>query len=92
MSATFDKLKAILADKKPLTNEQITGAIAETGDMTPEELTWIESERHRLEREAAETITLEAYLEASKVLDTAAEGSEEYEKAEIIVNKYESGQ
>jgi hypothetical protein len=92
MSATFDKLKAILADKKTLTNEQITAAIGESGEMTPEELTWIESERLRLEREGSETITLEAYLEASKVLDTADPSSDEYKKAEVIVNKYESGQ
>jgi hypothetical protein len=35
---------------------------------------------------------MEQYLEACKVLDTAEEGSEEYKKAEALVEQYEKGQ
>lgn len=91
MTATFDKLKALLADKKDLTNDDISAAIAADGEMTPDEITWLESEKLKLKRGAEAKITLEQYLEASKVLDTAPEGSDEYKKAEEIVNKYESG-
>lgn len=92
MSATFDKLKAVLAEKKTFTNDEMTKAIAETGEMTPDEMTWLESERLRLEKEGGGKVTMEQYLEASKVLDTAPEGSEAYKKAEEIVNRFESGQ
>lgn len=90
MTATFDKLKAQLAEKKSLTNEEVTAAVTADGEMTDDEKMWLEAERHKLSRTA--TITLEQYLEASKVLDTAAEGSDEYKKAEELVNRYESGQ
>lgn len=91
MSATFDKLKALLNEKQSLTNEDVASAIAADGDMSAEEKMWLEAERHKLAR-AASTITLEQYLEASKVLDTADPASAEYKTAEDIVNKYESGQ
>lgn len=92
MSETFDKLKAILAEKKKLDNAEVEAMVAEHGEMTDEEKMWLESERHALERAAQETITMDAYLEACKVLDTADEGSDEYKAAEAIVNKYEAGQ
>lgn len=92
MSATFDKLKALLAEKKALTNDEVAAAIAADGDMTDEEKVWLEAERHKLARAASTTITLEEYLAASKVLDTADPSSDEYKKAEEIVNKYEAGQ
>lgn len=92
MSETFEKLKAILAEKKKLDNEEVEKMVAEHGEMTDDEKMWLESERHSLERASQETITLDAYLEACKVLDSADEGSDEYKKAEEIVNKYEAGQ
>jgi hypothetical protein len=59
--------------------------------MTAEEITLLEAERHEKERAKTEKITMEQYLEASKVLDSAAEGSDEYSKALKIVEAYESG-
>jgi len=35
---------------------------------------------------------MEQYLAACKVLDTAPAGSDEYKKAEALVEKYEKGQ
>lgn len=91
MSATYDKLKELLTKQGTLTNEEVEKMIAEHGAMSDEEKLWLEAERHKLERSKAETVTLEQYLEASKILETAAEGSDEYKKAEVLVNKYESG-
>ncbi len=91
MSATFDKLKELLAKQGSLSNEEVEKAVAEHGAMTDEEKMWLEAERHKLERSKTESVTLEQYLEASKILESAAEGSEEYKKAEAIVNRYESG-
>lgn len=92
MSATFDKLKALLIEKKDLTNEDVANAIAASGDMTAEEKMWLESEKLTIQRGGEQKITLEQYLEASKILDTADPSSAEYKKAEELVNKYESGQ
>jgi hypothetical protein len=91
MTATFDKLKALLAEKKDLSSDEMTAAIAATGEMTQDEITWLESEKIKLQRGADAKITMEQYLEASKVLDTADPGSDEYKKAEELVNKYEAG-
>jgi hypothetical protein len=91
MSATFDKLKEMLTKQGSLTNEEVEKVVTESGAMTDDEKMWLEAERHKLERDKGEKITMEQYMEACKVLDTAAEGSEEYKKAEAIVNKYESG-
>jgi ribosomal protein S2 len=91
MSASFDKLKEILEKQKKLSKEEMDKVIAESGEMTADEIAWLESEKHRLERETQETVTMEQYLEALKVLDTVPEGSDEFNKAEAIVNKYESG-
>jgi hypothetical protein len=91
MSATFDKLEAILKEKGTLTNEEVEKMIAEHGAMTDEEKLTLEADRHKMERASGQKITMDEYLAASKILDTAEEGSEEFEKAEEIVNKYESG-
>lgn len=91
MSAAFDKLKDLLTKQGALSNEDVEKAVAEHGAMTDDEKLWLEAERHKLERSKGDKITVEQYMEACKVLDTAAADSEEYKKAEAIVNKYESG-
>ncbi len=92
MSATYDKLKALLDTQKSLSDEDITKAIAENGEMTDEEKMKLEADRLEVAKSSATVITMEQYLEACKVLDTAEEGSEEYKKAEALVEQYEKGQ
>ncbi len=91
MSETFDKLKEQLAKQGNLSEDDINKAIAATGAMSDDERTKLEAERYEKERTKDQKITLEQYLEASKVLDSAAEGSDEYKKALVLVEKYESG-
>jgi hypothetical protein len=91
MSATFDKLEALLKANGTLTNEEVEKAVAEHGAMTDDEALTLEADRHKLTRAAGAKITMDEYLAASKILDTADEGSDEFKKAEEIVNKYESG-
>ncbi|MFW5748861.1 MAG: hypothetical protein ACOCYT_04525 [Chloroflexota bacterium] len=93
MSATYDKLKALLDEKKSITQEEIDQAIAEHGAMTDEEVIQLEADRLEAAKSQTtnEAVTLEQYLEAVKTLDTAEEGSETFKKAETIVQKYEAG-
>ncbi len=91
MSDTYTKLKEMLDKQGALSKEEIEKMVAASGEMTAEELTLLEAERHEKERSKTEKTTMEQYLEASKVLDTAAEGSDEYNKALKIVEAYESG-
>ena len=93
MSDTYDKLKDLLAKQKKLSNEEVEKMVAEHGAITDEEKIWLEAEKAKLEHDerTKESVTMEQYLEALKVLDTAAEGSDEYKKADEIVQKYESG-
>lgn len=90
MSASFDKLKTMLDEKGALSPEDIEGVVKSDGAMTPQESMELESLRLK-KGDGRIKVTMEAYLEASKVLDSAAEGSEEYKKAEAIVNAFESG-
>ena len=93
MSETFDKLKALLEKQKSLSNEDVEKLVAEHGAITDEEKIALEAEKARIEREERQkdSVTMDQYLEALKTLDSAEEGSDEYKKAEEIVNKYESG-
>ncbi|MBO9309810.1 MAG: hypothetical protein J7551_08505 [Chloroflexi bacterium] len=84
MSDAFEALKAKLAQTGSLTDEEIAAA-----DLTEEQKLWLNAERYARQRNAGETVTLEQYLEANKVLDSAPEGSPEYEAARKIVERYE---
>jgi len=84
MSDAFEALKAKLAQTGTLTDEEIAAA-----DLTEEQKLWLNAERYAKQRDTSETVTLEQYLEASKVLDSAPEGSPEYEAALKIVERYE---
>jgi len=93
MSATYDKLKTLLDTQKKLSDEDITEAIAADGEMTDEEKMKLEADRLEAAKSSGTaTITMEHYLEACKVLDTADDGSDEYKKAEALVEQYEKGQ
>lgn len=91
MSEAFEKLKELLAEQKTLSNDDVEKMVKEHGELTDEEKMWLESEKLRLERASAETVTMDQYLEALKVLDSAEEGSDEFKKAEEIVDRYEKG-
>jgi len=91
MTAAFDKLKKMLEDNKTLTNEAVEATVGELGAMTDEEKMWLEAEKLKLERQADATVTMEQYLEATQVLDSAKEGSDEYKKAQAVVDKFENG-
>jgi hypothetical protein len=90
MSA-FEHLKKVLEEKGTLNPEEVTAAESQHGAMTDEEKFWLESEKHKKETENRQTVTMDEYLAASAVLDTAAEGSDEYNKALVIVERFESG-
>ena len=91
MSETLDKLQALLAKQGTLSEDDITKVSAEHGALSETERATLEAERYEKERNKAKAITLEQYLEASKVLDNAAEGSDEYKKALVLVEAYENG-
>jgi hypothetical protein len=91
MSETFDKLKSLLEKQGTLSEDDINNAVAAHGALSDIERTQLEAERYEKERSKDQKITLEQYLEASKVLDSATEGSEEYNKALKLVEAYESG-
>lgn len=90
MSA-FEKLKDLLKSQGSLSNDDVAKLVAEHGELTDEEKMWLESEKLEIEKAKTDTITMDQYLEALKLLDSLAEGSEEYKKAEALVDKYESG-
>jgi hypothetical protein len=84
MSENFEKLKTKLADTGSLTDDEITAA-----NLTDDEKIWLNAERYDRQRNKQESISLDQYMAANKVLDTAAEGSPEYKEAERIVEAYE---
>jgi hypothetical protein len=91
MTATFDKLKAALQEKNTLTEEEIAQAVKEHGELTPEENMWLSAEIHERQRSSQATVTTDQFLEANKVLDSADPDSEEYKKAQQIVDAFLAG-
>lgn len=91
MSESFNKLKAILEEKGSLSPEETETITKEHGALEPQELIEIESLKLKKGKEARKDVSMEDYLKASKVLDEADEGSEEYKKAEEIVKAFEEG-
>ena len=91
MSTTYDKLKELLDKQKSLTTEDIEKIVKEHGEMADEEKTHLEADRLEAAKTSGDKVTMDQYLEACKVLDTAAEGSDEHKKAEALVEKYEKG-
>jgi len=92
MSA-FEKLKELLKSQGKLSTDDVEKLVKEHGEMSNDEKMWLESEKLEIEKKAkqTETITMDQYLAALKVLDSAAEDSDEYKTAEALVDKYESG-
>jgi polyhydroxyalkanoate synthesis regulator phasin len=91
MTETFEKLKTALQAKGTLTDEEIANAINESGDMTPEETMWLSAELHERQRAAQTTVTMEQFLQANHVLDTADPTSQEYKAAQKIVDAFLAG-
>ena len=91
MSASFDKLKAMLEEKGNISPEDIKTVTEADGEMTPEEMIELEHLKLKKGKEARKEVTMDEYLAAAKILDEAEEGSDEYKKAEAIVNAFESG-
>ncbi len=87
MSAAFDRLMKMLEEKGSLANTDIEAMTKELGEMTPQEM--IDLSAAQIKKQPRTEITMEQYLAATKVLDTAAEGSPEYEAALKIVETYE---
>lgn len=91
MSVTLDKLKKLLEEKGSLTPADVEAAEKADGALSEQEKFDLEAAKHEKERSGDATITLEQYLEATKVLDNTPEDSEEHKKALALVEKYEAG-
>jgi hypothetical protein len=91
MTETFEKLKATLEGEGSLTDEDIAKAVNEHGEMTPEEHMWLSAEIHERKRSAESTVTMDQFLEANQVLDSADPDSDEYKSAQKIVDAFLKG-
>lgn len=91
MSESFSKLKAMLEEKKTLTAEAIETITKEHGALAPKEHIELEALRIEIDKVNRPTVTMEDYLAATKIMDEAAEGSDEYKAAEKIVKVFEGG-
>ena len=92
MTETFDKLKAMLEEKGTLTPEEIEAMAKEHGELTAEENMWLSAEIHERSRSKEKTVTMEEFLEANKVLDSAAPDSDEAKAAQKIVDAFLQGE
>lgn len=90
MTEAFDKLKAMLEEKGSLSDEDIATVEGEKGALTDEERLWLSVEQHDRKERAGDAITLEQYVAAAQVLETADPASDEYKKAEKIVEAFEN--
>lgn len=91
MSAAFDKLKELLKEKQTLTAEDFETITKEHGAMSDQEHIALEAMRLKLDKMNRPKVSMEDYIKATKVLDEAPEGSDEYKAAEEIVQAFETG-
>jgi hypothetical protein len=91
MTKTFDALHTLLEQKGKLTPEDIEKAVKEHGEMTEDEKASLAAGAHAAERKAEREVTVEQYIEATRTLETAEEGSPEYKKAQEVVEAFEKG-
>jgi hypothetical protein len=91
MTETFEKLKAALLAQGTLADEEIASVISASGDMTPEENMWLSAELYERQRASQTTVTMEQFLQANHVLDTADPASEEYRAAQKTVDAFLAG-
>lgn len=90
-SEAFNKLKDILNEKGTFTADDVTAVTQAHGAISDVELITLEAARLKRSKAGRAEISMDDYLKATKVLDSAAEGSEEYKAAEEIVNAFEAG-
>ncbi|MBN1285061.1 MAG: hypothetical protein JXB47_06670 [Anaerolineae bacterium] len=90
MTQAFDEAKKKLEAQGMLSDAEVQAIVGQFGDMTEEEHIALSVEIYERVHSGRATVTLEQYLEATKVLDTAAPGSPEYKKAEAIATAFES--
>jgi hypothetical protein len=91
MGKSFDTLKAMLNDKKTLTADDLKKVVDEHGELSEQEHVTLEALRLKIDQENRPEVSMDDYLKATKVLDTAEEGSEEYKAAEEVVKAFEQG-
>lgn len=91
MTQAFDEAMKMLDAQGMLSDAEIQAIVAEHGDMTEEEHVTLSVEIYERVHSGRATVTLEQYLEATKILDSAEPGSPEYKKAEAIATAFESG-
>jgi hypothetical protein len=90
MTVAFDKLKAMLNEKGSLSDAEIAQVESESGALTDDERLWLSVELHDRKKRAGDEITVEQYVQATQVLETAAPGSPEYVEAERIITAFEA--
>jgi type I site-specific restriction endonuclease len=91
VSESFNKIKAIIEEKGTISPEEQEKITKEHGELEAKETVELESLKLKKAKENRKEVTMEEYLQATKTLESAAEGSDEYKKAEEIVKAFESG-
>jgi hypothetical protein len=91
MTQAFEKLKALLDENGSLSDEDIATVTSEHGELTSEENILLLADLHERMRTAQQSVTMDQFLEANKILDTADPGSEEYRRAQKIVDDFLAG-
>lgn len=90
-SEAFETLKKLLESNGKLSNDEIEAVTSKEGELTDAEVMALEALKLKLNKSARSSVSMDEYLEAMKVLDSAPEGSPEYQAAEAVVTAFESG-
>jgi hypothetical protein len=94
-SKTFEALRKIVEDKGKFTPEDMEKAVKEHGPLSDQEkadIAALQLEAEKRQKKEEKAVTFEEFLEATKALESAKEGSEEWKKAKAIVDRFEAGE
>ncbi len=90
MSKAFDEAMKQLDEKGMLSDAEIAAIVEANGDMSEDEHVTLSVEIYERVNSGRASVTLDQYLEATQVLESADPGSPEYKKAEAIAKAFET--
>jgi hypothetical protein len=91
-SAAFEVLQKIIEEKGKFTPEDMERVTKEHGELSEQEKADIAALQLEAEKKQKKAVTFEEFVEATKTMESAKEGSEGWKKAKETVDRFEAGE
>lgn len=90
MTKAFEQLRTLLQRQGTLTDEDFATIESQYGSVTDAERLWLSIEAHDRRQREGDAITVEQYVQATRLLESSPPGSPDYERARRIMDAFEN--